>query len=49
MGIMKIWAKPEFEELDISATAQGKKIKPSFDEIRTDENGNIWASFPSGD
>jgi len=45
---MRTWTTPEVEELAISATAQGKEIKASFDAIRVDENGNIWASFPSG-
>ncbi|SDM84538.1 paeninodin family lasso peptide [Lachnospira pectinoschiza] len=45
---MKTWTKPELEVLAIEETAQGKVIKPSFDSVRTDENGNLWASFPSG-
>ncbi len=46
---MKKWTTPEVTELEISETAQGKKIKASFDAIRVDENGNLWVSFPSGD
>lgn len=45
---MKTWVNPEVVELEISATAQGKKVQPSFDEIRVDQNGNYWASFQSG-
>lgn len=45
---MKKWTTPEVSELNISATAQGKQIQPSFDEIRVDQNGNYWASFASG-
>ena len=45
---MKKWIVPEVEELKISETAQGKVIKASFDAIRTDDNGNLWVSFPSG-
>ncbi len=45
---MKTWTTPEVSELNISATAQGKQISASFDEIRVDQNGNYWASFTSG-
>lgn len=45
---MKNWNNPELEELAISATAQGRKIQFSFDEIRVDQNDNWWASFQSG-
>lgn len=46
---MKKWEKPELEELSISATAQGKNIQFSFDEIRVDpDTGNYWVSFESG-
>ena len=46
---MRTWTRPELEELEIAETAQGKQIKPSFDAIRVDDKGNLWASFPSGD
>ena len=45
---MKTWTTPEVSELNISATAQGKHISTSFDEIRVDQNGNYWVSFTSG-
>ncbi len=45
---MKTWVNPEVVELEISATAHGKKVQPNFDEIRVDQNGNYWASFQSG-
>lgn len=45
---MKKWTTPEVSELNISATAQGKAITTSFDEIRVDQDGNYWASFSSG-
>ncbi|WP_278244470.1 hypothetical protein [Lachnospira multipara] len=44
---MKTWITPAVEELEIVETAQGKNIKPSFDELRVDANGNLWASFQS--
>ncbi|MCR4832107.1 MAG: hypothetical protein K5900_00885 [Butyrivibrio sp.] len=46
---MKKWTTPEVTELEISETAQGKKIKPTFDAIRVDEKNNLWVSFPSGE
>ncbi len=45
---MKKWITPEVTELNISETAQGKKVKTNFDAFRTDENDNLWASFASG-
>jgi hypothetical protein len=45
---MRTWTKPEVEVLAIAETAQGKVIKATFDAIRTDANGNLWVSFPSG-
>ncbi|WP_155885960.1 paeninodin family lasso peptide [Lachnospira multipara] len=45
---MRTWTTPELEVLEITETAQGKVIKATFDAIRTDENGNLWVSFPSG-
>ena len=46
---MKTWNTPSFEELEISATAQGKQVSTNFDEIRVDQNGNYWAGFASGE
>jgi len=45
---MKVWLKPSVLNLEISATAQGKNIAASFDEIRVDQYGNYWVSFASG-
>ncbi len=45
---MKTWTNPEVVELEISATATGKKIQPSWDEIRVDQDGEYWAGMASG-
>ena len=45
---MKTWVNPEVAELTISATAQGNSIQSTFDEIRRDQHGNLWAGFQSG-
>lgn len=45
---MRTWTNPEVEVLAINETAQGKEIKFTIDAIRTDANGNLWVSFPSG-
>ncbi|SFB19413.1 hypothetical protein SAMN05216249_11267 [Acetitomaculum ruminis DSM 5522] len=42
------WTKPQLEELGFEETKQGRHITTNFDEIRTDQNGNFWASFVSG-
>ncbi len=46
---MKTWVNPEVVELTISATAQGNHMTDKFDEIRVDQNGNLWAGFSSGE
>lgn len=46
---MKVWMKPQLEELKISKTEQGQHLSNNFDEIRVDQNGNYWASFQSGE
>lgn len=46
---MKTWLAPDISELRIGATAQGKSLTSSYDEIRVDQNGNYWVSFQSGE
>ncbi len=45
---MKKWTTPAIDELNVSATAQGKNLSTAYDEIRVDQNGNYWVSFSSG-
>lgn len=45
---MKTWNNAAIEELNVAATAQGKKLSTQFDEIRVDQNGNYWAGMASG-
>lgn len=45
---MKKFAAPELQELNISATAQGKNMNTEWDEVRVDQNGKYWVSFGSG-
>lgn len=45
---MKTWKKPEIETLGVEMTMNGKKLTMEFDEVRQDQNGNLWGGFNSG-
>lgn len=45
---MKKWNSPAIKELPISMTQQSNAMSSNYDEVRTDQNGNLWVSFVSG-
>lgn len=45
---MKTWINPEVEALDLACTEYGHKYAADYDEVRVDQNGQLWFSFSSG-